>query len=212
MSSTVPMLALDPRVLKAVKVYALSYLLISVIAVPAILWVAIGHVDPSRNNLAAGLFLGGGAVWIATTMALYFRYYRTFINSALEVPDGVSSADLPRVVEAASPLEGEEFARRARVKTVLGRSANCRIELYRNGIRIWRGLDHEEPSFCFLYTDLLQAERAELLLGRGPVAPYVRLVASHPRMAFLISSRRWSRELLKRLADHEVATFGGGFL
>jgi hypothetical protein len=209
MSSAVPMLALDPRVLRAAKIYALSYLLIFVMAIPAVLWVGIGHVDPSTNNIAAGLFVGGIVVWIATVMALYFRYYRTFINSALDVPDGVSSAELPRVVEAASPLQGEQFARRARVKTILGTSANCRIELYRNGIRIWRGPDHDQPSFSFLYTDLMQVEIATLWLGRGPNAPYVRLVASRPRMAILISSRRWSGELIKRLGDHDVVTFGG---
>jgi hypothetical protein len=78
-----------------------------------------------------------------------------------------------------------------------------------NGIRIWRGPNHEEPSFSFVYADLLQAEMSTLLLGRVSDAAYVRLVAARPRMAFLISPRGWSRELVKRLGDHGVATFGG---
>jgi len=212
MSPGGPLLAHDPRVLKAGIAYALSYVSIFVLAIPAILWVAIGHVDPSRNDLAAGLFLGGGVLYIATVMAFFFRYFWTFTNCAVQLPDGVSRDELPRVIEAASPLEGEEFAHRARVKTILGLSANYRLELYRNGIRIWLGPGHAEPSFSFLYTDLLRAEIATIPMARGPDSPYLRLVASRPRMAFLISSRRWSGELLQRLGDHGVDTFGSSLL
>lgn len=211
MSSTVPTMASNRRVVQAGLVYALSNALIFVMLLAALLWIAIGHVNPSKSDLVASVFLGGAVVWLATTLGLYFRYYLTFIGAALQVPSGVSRAELPRVVEATRPLEGEEFAGRVRVKTVLGRSVNCRIELYSNGIRIWRGPSHEEPSFSFVYTDLLQAEISTLLVGRGPTAAYVRLVAARPRMAFLISPRGWSRELVKRLGDHGVATFGGLF-
>jgi hypothetical protein len=207
-SSTVPLMAADRRVLRALLAWILSFLLIFVMAVAAILWTAIGHVNPSTNDFVAGVFVIAGAVWFATVMGLYFRYYRTFISAALRVPDGVSRAELPRVVEASSPLQGEVFARRARVKTVLGWSVKCRIELYPKGIRIWRGPEHEEPSFSFLYKDLLQAEMATIVVGRGPDVTYVRLVARQPRMAFLISSGRSSRELVRYLGAHDVPTFG----
>jgi hypothetical protein len=200
-------MAADRRIMQAAIVWLLSFVSIFVMAVAAILWVAIGHVDPSKNEFVGNVFVIAGAVWFATVMALYFRYYRTFIGAALRVPDGVSRADVPRVVEAASPLQGEVFAKRARVKTILGWSIRCRIELYQNGIRIWRGPHHEGPLFSFRYGDLLQAELAAIVVSRGSVN-YVRLVASQPRMAFLISSGRSSRELVRYLGDHGVPTFG----
>lgn len=206
-STPVPPMAADRRVMQAAWAWFLSFLLIFVMGIAAILWVAITHLDPSRNDTVAGVFLIAGAGWFVTVLGLYFRYYRTFISAALRVPDGVSRAELPRVVEAASPLQGEVFAKRARVKTVLGWSVKCRIEMYRNGMRIWRGPGHEAPSFSFLYGDLLQAEMATIVVSRGTVS-YVRLVASQPRMAFLISSGRSSTELVRYLGAHDVPTFG----
>jgi hypothetical protein len=206
-STTVPPMAADRRVMQAVIVWLLSFVSIFVLAAAAILWVAIGHIDPSKNDFAGNVFVIAGAGWFATVMGLYVRYYVTFIRAALQVPDGVSRAELPRVVEAAGPLEGEQFTRSARVKTVLGRSLRCRIDVYSNGIRIWRGPHHVEPSFSFLYSDILLAELATIVVSRGSVN-YVRLVASQPRMAFLISSGRTSRELVTYLGAHDVPTFG----
>jgi hypothetical protein len=208
MSSTVPTLASNRRVEQAGLVYVLSYALIFVMALAAFLWIAIARVNPSKDDVVADVFLGGIVVWLALTVILYLRYYLTFVHTALQVPSGVSGAELPRLIEAAKPLEDEEFASGARVRTLLGGSANCRIELYRNGIRIWRGRDRDGFSFSFLYTDMVQAEMSTLVVGRGPSAAYVRLVAARPRMAFLISPRRWSRELVMRLGDHGMATFG----
>jgi hypothetical protein len=206
-SSTVPPMAADRRVMQAVIVWLLSFVSIFVLVVAAILWVAIGHVDPSKNEFAGNVFVIAGAGWFATVMGLYLRYYVTFIRAALEVPDGASRAQVPRVVEAAGPLQGEQFTRTARVKTVLGRSMRCRIDVYTNGIRIWRGPHHAEPSFSFLYADILLAELATIVVSRGSVN-YVRLVASQPRMAFLISLRRSSTELVRYLGAHDVPTFG----
>jgi hypothetical protein len=200
-------MAADRRIIQAVIAWFVSFLLIFVLAVAAILWVAIGHVDPSTNDFAGNVFVIAGAAWFATVMGLYLRYYLTFIRAALDVPDGVSRAELPRVVDAAGLLQGEQFARRARVKTVLGRSVKCRIDVYSNGIRIWRGPHHSEPSFSFLYSDILQAEMATIVVSRGSVS-YVRLVASQPRTAFLISLGRSSRELVRYLGAHDVPTFG----
>lgn len=200
-------MATDRRVLHAVVVWLLSFVSIFVLGAAAILWVAIGHVDPSRDEFAGGVFVIAGAGWFATVMGLYLRYYVTFIKAALDVPDGVARAELPRVVEAAGALGVEQFTRSARVKTALGRSQRCRIDVYTNGIRIWRGPHHAEPSFGFLYTDILQAELATIVVSRGSVN-YVRLVASQPRMAFLISSGRSSTELVRYLGAHDVPTFG----
>jgi hypothetical protein len=206
-SSTVPPMAADRRILQAVVAWLLSFVSIFVLGAAAILWVAIGHVDPSKNEFAGNVFVIAGVGWFVTVMGLYLRYYVTFIRAALEVPEGVSRAELPRVVEAAGPLQGEQFTRTARVKTVLGRSLRCRIDVYGNGIRIWRGPHHAEPSFSFLFTDILQAELATIVVSRGSVN-YVRLVASQPRTAFLISSGRSSLELVRYLGAHDVRTFG----
>jgi hypothetical protein len=147
-------------------------------------------------------------LWIVVVISFYVRYALILFRAALQVPSGASREELPPVVEPATPLMGQEFDRYARVKTLLGRAGRCRIELYGNGIRIWRGPSHPEPSWSFAYTDLLQAEVVTLLGGsRGPAPSYLRLIASRPRMAFLISSKSWSGDLIKRLAGHDVHTF-----
>jgi hypothetical protein len=205
-----PTLAHNARVSVAGLMYLASYLLLFPLGLVALVWVLITHVDPSKNDTAAGLILGGALLWIVVVMSFYVRYALIFFHAALQVPSGASRQEVPPVLEPATPLMGQDFDRYARVKTLLGRAGRCRIELYGNGIRIWRGPSHPEPSWSFAYTDLLQAEVVTLLGGsRGPAPSYLRLIAARPRMAFLISSKRWSGDLIKRLADHGVPTFGG---
>jgi hypothetical protein len=204
-----PTVASNNRVTKAALLYIGSYLLLFVLGALAIAWVAIGHVNPSTNDTAAGIFLAGALLWFVTTMGVYFRYYWVLISAALEVPSGAMLGELPALVVASLVLEGQEFQGKARVKTLLGRAGKCRIELYGNGIRIWRGPGHTEPSWSFAYADLLQAEAVTLMGGaRTPSRPYLRLVAAEPRMAFLISSRWWTGDLIRRLSAHGVPTFG----
>lgn len=203
-----PTVASNVRVLVAGLLYLGSYLLLFVLGIIAVAWVLIAHVDPSKNDTAAGLILGGALLWIVVVMSFYVRYALILFRAALQVPSGASPQELPPVVEPATPLMGQEFDRYARVKTLLGRAGRCRIELYRNGIRIWRGPSHPEPSWSFVYTDLLQAEVVTLLGGsRGPAPSYLRLIAARPRMAFLISSKSWTGDLIKRLGAHDVPTF-----
>jgi|GEM_PF-3495316 len=205
-----PTVASNTRVLIAGLLYVASYLLLFPLGLVALVWLLITHVDPSKNDTAAGLILGGALLWIVVVMGFYIRYALILFRAALQVPSGASREELPPVVEPATPLMGQEFDRYARVKTLLGRAGRCRIELYGNGIRIWRGPSHPEPSWSFAYTDLLQAEVVTLLGGsRGPAPSYLRLVAERPRMAFLISSKSWSGDLIKRLGDHGVRTFAG---
>jgi hypothetical protein len=208
-TETVPTVGSDARVSVAALAYLGSYLLLFVLGAVAIAWVAIGHVNPSTNDTAAGVILGGALVWVVTTIGLYLRYYRILLGAALTVPAGASRDEVPPVVISTAALEGEEFVGKARVKTLLGRAGRCRIEVYANGIRIWRGPSHPEPSWSFLYIDIVQAEVVTLLGGaRTPDQSYLRLVAARPRMAFIISSRRWTADVIRRLAGHGVPTFG----
>jgi hypothetical protein len=203
-----PTIAHNVRVSVAGLLYLASYLLLFPLGLVAVVWLLITHVDPSKNDTAAGLILGGALLWIVVVMSFYVRYALILFHAALQVPSGASREELRPVVEPATPLMGQEFDRYARVKTLLGRAGRCRIELYANGIRIWRGPSHPEPSWSFVYTDLLQAELVTLLGGsRGPAPSYVRLVAARPRMAFLISSKSWSGDLINRLDAHDVPTF-----
>jgi len=208
-TETVPTVGSDTRVRVAALAYLGSYLLLFVLGAIAIAWVAIGHVNPSTNDTAAGVILGGALVWVFTTIGLYLRYYRMLFSAALSVPSGAARDEVPPVVVATEALEGEEFVGHARVKTLRGRAGRCRIEVYANGIRIWRGSGHTEPSWSFLYIDIVQAEVVTLLGGaRTPDQSYLRLVAARPRMAFIISSRRWTADLIRRLARDGVPTFG----
>jgi hypothetical protein len=205
-----PTVASNARVLVAGLLYIASYLLLFLLAIIAVAWVSIARVDPSKNDTAAGLIVGGALLWILLTMSFYLRYVLILFRTAMQVPSGGAREELPRVVEPATPLVGQEFDRSARVKTLLGRAGRCRVELYGNGIRIWRGPSHQEPSWSFTYADLLQAEVVTPLGGsRGPAPSYLRLIAERPRMAFLISSKRWTRDLIKRLGDHGVPTLAG---
>jgi hypothetical protein len=204
-----PTMAHNIRVSVAGLMYLASYLLLFLLGFVAVAWVLIAHVDPSKNDTALGLVLGGALLWFLVTMSFYLRYVLILFRAALQVPSGAAREELPRVLDPAAQLVGQEFDRDAQVKTLLGRAGKCRIELYGNGIRIWRGRSHPEPSWSFVYTDLLQAELVALLGGpRGPAPSYLRLIAARPRMAFLISSKSWTGDLIKRLGDHDVPTFG----
>jgi hypothetical protein len=208
-NETVPTVGSNTRVSVAALAYLGSYLLLFVLGAVAIAWVAIGHVNPSTNDTAAGVILGGALVWVVTTIGLYLRYYRMVLSTTLSIPSGAARDEVLPVVMTTAALEGEEFVGKASVKTLLGRAGRCRIELYANGIRIWRGPSHTEPSWSFLYIDIVQAEVVTLLGGaRTPDQSHLRLVAARPRMAFIISSRRWTDDLIRRLAAHGVPTFG----
>jgi hypothetical protein len=204
-----PTVAHNVRVSVSGLMYLASYLLLFPLGLVVLVWLLITHVDPSKNDTAAGLILGGALLWIVVVMSFYVRYALILFRAALQVPSGASWEELSLVVEPATPLTGQEFDRYARVKTLLGRAGRCRIELYSNGIRIWRGPSHPEPSWSFVYTDLLQAEVVTLLGGsRGPAPTYLRLIAQRPRMAFLISTKSRTGDFIVRLGAHGVATFG----
>src|SRR4029077_15140591 len=133
-TETVPTVGSDARVSVAALTYLGSYLLVLGLGGVAVAWVAIGHVNPSTNDTAAGVILGGALVWVVTTIGLYLRYYRVLFRAALSVPSGAARDEVPPVVMSTEALEGEEFVGNARVKTLLGRAGRCRIEVYANGI------------------------------------------------------------------------------
>ena len=207
--SPVPPVGSDRTVGTACGLYVASYLLLFVLGFIAIAWTLIGHINPSTNDSAAGLIVGGAALILVLIIGSYTWYYVASKHAALRLPFGDSKEALPLFVEPPAPLTDEEFMGQARVRTLLGRAGKCRIELYGNGIRIWRGPSHPQPSWSFHYGDLIQAETVTILgSGRGPNAYYIRLVVALPRMAFLISSGSWTGDLRKRLSHHGVPTFG----
>lgn len=209
--AAVPTVASDVRVAIAGMLYAASYLLLVVLGIITVVGVLVTHVDPSTNPTAADLIVGGAFLWVVLTIGLYWRYYRTWVGAALQVPFGPARNDLPRTITPAIEFVGvPEFEAQARVKTLLGRAGKCWIELFGNGMRIWRGPRHAEPSWGFEYSDLVQAESTFFIAGpRTPEQRFVRLVAGRPLMAFLISSKDQTDELIRRLAGHHVTAFGG---
>jgi len=98
-------------------------------------------------------------------------------------------------------------------RNLAGRLGKCRVEFYATGIQIWKGPNHPEPRWQFPYKDLLQAESVvmEASGSRNSRDQYsLRLIAAHPRMAFLFGSSFTNRDtqtMLEELRKHGVQTF-----
>lgn len=87
------------------------------------------------------------------------------------------------------------------------------IELYPDGIQVWKGRDKPSPRWQFSYRNLVQAESVDLVATtkNGEVHQYfVRVIVDMPRMAFLFGSHWWrnkeARVLADKLREHGVPT------
>jgi hypothetical protein len=205
---TLPTMASDTHVFLASCAYLAAYFLLFVVFSIGLGLMAFAHIDLT-SGIAGSVTLGTGVLLGAAIIGLYWRYHTIWLSEALHVPSGTPREELPRNVESARPLVGVlEFDLRTGVRTLLGRVVGCRTELYNNGLRIWRGPGFAEPSWSFLYSDLVQAECVTLSGGAkySPSTTFVRLIAAQPRMAFVISSGNLTDELLLRLRNHRVIT------
>lgn len=179
--------------------------------------VAIGatHVD---FNSTLGTLLGAVIVlFIAITplwLVLYIWYRFMFRAAAVEVPEGLAKAQIPRVIDAPGIVSGKpELVIDLPARYLRGRLGKCRVEFYASGIQIWKGPEHPEPRWQFAYEDLLQAESVviESTGSRGSRDQFsMRLIAAQPRMAFLFGNSLTSSDsqlMLEELRKHEVRTF-----
>jgi hypothetical protein len=147
---------------------------------------------------------------------LYIRYRFMFRAAAVEVPNGLSKAHIPHVIDAPGIVSGQpELVVDLPARYLPGRLGKCRVEFYASGIQIWKGSEHPEPRWQFAYEDLLQAE-AVVMHSTGSRDSHdqysLRLIAAQPRMAFLFGNSFTSsdsRLMLEELHKHGVRTFNG---
>jgi len=175
--------------------------------------IAIGahwlNVNPAVGATAIAVFIALAFLW----MGLWFRYRHVFFREALRVPGGLAKAEIPRDVEAPSDIiVGMPLAMaKLRVRTLRGRAGKCQIQLFEQGLQIWRGPKHQLPRWRFEYAQVALAEPVEVETPRGPNPVYLRLVIGQPRMVFLcgptLDLDRDLGPVLKALSEHGVQTF-----
>jgi hypothetical protein len=156
------------------------------------------------------LLFATGLLWLV----LYLRYRIVFHDAAVQVRDGLAKADIPRVIDSPGLVSGEtELVVTLPARYLSGRLGKCRVEFYATGIQIWKGPNHPVPHWQFPYTDLLQAESVviEASGARDSRDQFsLRLIAAHPRMAFLFGSSFTNHDvqmMLEELRKHGVQTF-----
>jgi hypothetical protein len=179
--------------------------------------VAMGATHAGYNS-TLGTVLGTVIVLFIATMPLflflYFRYRFMFRAAAVEVPNGLLKAQIPRIIDAPGIVAGEpELVVDLPARYLRGRLGKCRVEFYASGIQIWKGPEHPEPRWQFAYEDLLQAESIVMESSgtRNSRDQYsLRLIAAQPRMAFLFGNSFTSSDsqlMLEELRKHGVRTF-----
>jgi hypothetical protein len=128
-----------------------------------------------------------GAAWFY----FYVAFRVVFLRDAVRMP-GMVPSEPPRVFDSPGVVSGEpQLVVRMQTRSTLGRHGRCRIELYREGLQIWRGPEHPEPRWQLAYRDLAQAERVDVVsieARGGGTETFVRLIARRPPIAFLFGS------------------------
>jgi hypothetical protein len=175
--------------------------------------IAIGahwlDVNPAVGATAVAAFIALAFIW----MGLWFRYRHVFFREALRVPDGLAKPAIPRVVQAPSDISaGMPLAMaKLRVRTLSGRAGKCQIQLFEQGLQIWRGPNHPVPRWQFEYSQVALAEPVQIETPKGPNPVYLRLVIGQPRMVFLCGpTLNLDRDLgpvLKALSERGVQAF-----
>ena len=180
--------------------------------------VVVGHFGGD-----ADLFFVLGAlapvVLFATWLFLYLRFRVLFLRDAVSMPD-VSSEAIPLVFDSPGLVHGKPtLVITMQTRSTLGRHGRCRVELYQDGLQIWRGPAEPEPRWQLAYRDLDQVEAVDVFsiesFGNN-VETFVRLIARRPRMAFLFGGgwisvvtrqNRNAALLVGRLERQGVASF-----
>lgn len=154
------------------------------------------------------------------SMAGYYRFRALFFRDAVTIPGGLPPDQIPRVVDAsAGVITGQpDFAVKTQTRSTIGKLGKCWVEFYPGGIQISKGPDHPEPRWQFAYSDILQAEVADITsTGRmGTTHRYsVRMVTSKPRMGFLFGGSLFqnskTQALAGKLREHKVTLLNEEF-
>ena len=180
-------LAADLRVARAGRTSIV--MLIAIIATPAVLMtvglLAFGgeHVD-AFFGLSVIAILGLAAAWYYVLARFRFLLAR----EAVALPD-MPLSEIPRVFDAPAVAHGKpSLVLSMPTRSTLGRHGQCRIELYPEGMRIWRGPDRPEPRWQFRYADIAQVETLDVFslesMGNN-LETMVRLTVRTPPIAFL---------------------------
>jgi hypothetical protein len=178
--------------------------------------VAMGATHAGHNSTLGTLLETVIVLFIAIMplwLVLYIRYRFMFRAAAVEVPNGLSKAQIPRVIDAIGIVSRQpELVVDLPAMYLRGRLGKCHVEFYVSGIQIWKGPEHPEPRWQFAYKDLLQAESVvmESTGSRGSRDQYsMRLIAARPPMAFLFGNSFASSDsqlMLEELRKHGVRT------
>lgn len=183
----------------------------------------LGAVLTSRGVNAEGLFTAAVialGVLFVLWIAMFVAFRISFFRDAVKLPGG-QGAEGPRVVDAPMGTIGSqpELVITMPTRCTIGRLGRCRIELFAEGLQIWRGPKHPQPHWQISYRDLVQAESVDLVSNTskgGELHQYfVRLIAVQPPMAFMIGSA-WFRNtkvelLVNKLREHGVPTYAETF-
>jgi len=224
-ATVVPRLSEDPQVARLGRASLRSSLLFFTVPIALILVAVLALVIKSSAVLilaaviALILFLLLAVHW----SSLFVRFRIVFLRDAINVPGGLPRAVMPQLVEA-SPgvIRGKpHLVVRMQTRCMIGKVGRCRIELFSDGLQIWKGPQYPELRWQFSYRDLLQAECVDVVtpaaaMAGSPDQYLVRLIANQPRMAFLFGSvwfgtaggqNRSARLLINELRRHNVPVF-----
>lgn len=194
--------------------------IVAVLLMPLVLLgfgIAFGGQDADAFFAAAALAaVVLGLAWVF----LYVRFRALFLRDAVKLA-GASRASLPLVVESPQLVPGKpEVVVTMPVRTALGRHGKCQIELYGEGIRIWRGVERPEPRWELPYTAIVQVEAVDVVsvesMYNNNTETFVRLIAERPRIAllfgggwisFVARQNGQAMLLMRHLEHHGVVSF-----
>ena len=157
--------------------------------------------DEGVLGLSMIVTFGLALVWLGVMYGFRFMFF----HDAVRVPGSPPPSRIPRVIDAPGVISGEaEWAIRIATRCTAGKFGRCWVELYADGMQIWKGPERAEPRWQFAYSNLLQAESVDLSITtrNGDQHQYfVRLIVDMPRMAFLFGSHWLPNKNVGRLAD-----------
>lgn len=175
----------------------------------------------NANDVDGWLIAAGIAFVLIMGMSIagYYRFRALFFRDAVTVPGGLPPDQIPRIVAASGVITGEpDLAIKTRTRSTVGKLGKCWVEFYSGGVQISKGPDHPEPRWQFAYSDILQAEVADITsTGRmGTTHRYsVRMVTAKPRMAFLFGGSLFqnskTQALANQLREHKVTLLNEEF-
>jgi hypothetical protein len=223
-SAPVPRLSDDPRLTglgnASLRASLLFFFVPFALVVVGALGLAISRLETFMVVIAIGLILllAFAVVWIT----VFVRFRVLFLRHAVTIPGGLLATTLPDVIEAPAGLISgtPKLVVTMQTRTARGSLGRCRIELFSNGLQIWKGPKHPKPRWQFAYRDLMQVESVDIITPAAamgsPDQYLVRLITSRPRMAFLFGSvwfgtvggqNRNARLLINKLRQHSVPAF-----